>query len=58
MTRQAYTMTTQKVDMQLEGRNLESRYQPFASSLYIKSFVTENKLLNCIWMWSQNKTRY
>ena len=28
-------MMTQKVDMQLEGRSLVSRYQLFASSLYI-----------------------
>ena len=28
------TIMTQKVDMQLEGRSLVSRYQPFASSLY------------------------
>ena len=28
------TIMTQKVDIQLEGRSLVSRYQPFASSLY------------------------
>ena len=27
-------MTTQKVDMLLEGRSQVSRYQPFVSSLY------------------------
>ena len=28
------TIMTQKVDIQLEGRSLVSRYQPFALSLY------------------------
>ena len=34
-----HTMTTQKVDMLLEGRSHVSRYQPFASSLYIRLVI-------------------
>ena len=38
------TIMTQKVDIQLEGRSLVSRYQPFASSLYI------NKVTVCLFI--------
>ena len=42
-----YTMTTQKVDMLLEGRSQVSRFQPFASSLYNveTNFVFESFLV-------------